>query len=99
MIKLSGGDCGELWIDPDSGMIAEKWKVVEGEHTSRLHVNGKLIVVSEPPEEVARKVLEYKRLMMRYEQAWNRDDMDMAQFVGEKIDQLAGLEDTGGTIE
>jgi uncharacterized protein YlzI (FlbEa/FlbD family) len=97
MIRLTHESGKSIYINPDK--IVDIFSTETG-HAQLLFVIGEGYRVTESPEEVARKVLEYRLAMVRY-QAQNSD----AQFVEmmrndgfclkaeEDLRKLAGLEE------
>ena len=98
MIKLTFTDSkytGDIWI-PENVVVLEKF----GNAYIRFP-DGEIITVSESPEEVVRKIMDYKLAMVRYEAAskgfaasGHTDMTAMNDYAENDLNKLAGLEQT-----
>jgi len=85
MIKLIRGDGEAQYIEPSHFMVIQKTD--EG---AQIHFrDGKWMIVKESPEEVARKVLEWKLAMADYQDSSG----EYRQMIRKTLEGLAGLHD------
>lgn len=90
MIKLTKSNNGKaVFVVPESINAIED---VDG--ATRLDIPHSLCFVSESPEEVARKVLEYKLLMLRYPLSVDSGSHDHVRRNTRELRTLAGLEES-----
>lgn len=100
MIRLTLPN-GEHWyVNPDhivSVKSGREGSRVSTNHQTRIDSTIDVVAVQEPPEEVARKVLEWKLAMERYKAAYNMDiitpnETPKSYTVEGYLRRLAGLE-------
>lgn len=97
MIRLTGVYGSDIYVNTDN--IIGIYKRTSDGYTNVDHGHD-AYVVKESPEEVARKVLEYRLSMIRYEKAYAQvlkpDDADaeiVIDFTLQDLNFLAGLEE------
>jgi len=101
MIKLTNARTGSyIWINPDkvvdlgetalSGQTATFITTVNSKENDEFNN-----LVLESPEEVTRKILEYKLAMVRYAACQNEFKYDIGYAERTEIERLAGLEEAG----
>lgn len=94
MIRLTDQNGKAVYISADS-IVA----VYDGGMATSIDIGAEEVYsVKESPSEVARKVLEYKLLMENY-RSYIGIDRSKCNDYARELRKLAGLEDTGGTIE
>lgn len=90
MIKLTNDASGEagnpLYIAPENITAIRPW-----DGTTRVDRGGAHYFVAESPEEVARKILEYKSGVRHHQAAINNGDLDLAVMHEQSLMDLAGL--------
>lgn len=90
MIKLTSNIGNPLYVSPE---LIACVTTNEGGDTE-LDCNGDTYFVDNSPEEVARKVLEYKLAMVRYSAAMNNREYETGYAEATVFDRLAGLEES-----
>lgn len=97
MIRLTGVDGLAIYINPDKVIGANESTYYEG---TLINYGSDSYVVTESPEEVARKVLEYRLELERYKAAVrvgieqdNLSGRQMAEGAMDILGELAGLEE------
>ena len=89
MIRLTKSGNGEpVYVSPDLIVSAE---IVDD--VTMLNVRSDRIFVLESPEEVARKVLEWKLKMAKYQASLYRGNMGAAEICASGLHMLVGLGD------
>ncbi|QMV40230.1 hypothetical protein [Cohnella cholangitidis] len=100
MIKLTTGSGRKVYVSPyHISMIFE----TGDSDTTGISLNGEgdddspsfKTFVTEFPEEVTRKILEYKLAMVRYGVAMKNGEWERAGSEWSALEELAGLEDSG----